>query len=171
MLAFCVESSKRTNRDSCASNGIVFIILVDFFFFLLFFSSASSRKHRAISARACFVFSRASIAVSRHAKSGLFAIKDEGKERRRLVSFFEFVFSPASLTSEEEDGEDMRVCVDDARSSQSVVVVVLGVTDASPRAATLFCFLRGRARARVFESLFFVKSSKLLFSLFKFLSL
>ena len=89
-----------------------------------------------------------------------------------MVSFFEFVFSPAS-TSEEEDGEDMRVCVcvDDARSSQSVVVVVLGVTDASPRAATLFCFLRGRARARVFESLFFVKSSKLLFSLFKFLSL
>ena len=49
--------------------------------------------------------------------------------------------------------------MDDARSSQSVVVVVLGVTDASPRAAALFCFLRGRARARVFKSLFFVSST------------
>jgi hypothetical protein len=54
------------------------------------------------------------------------------------------------------------MCVDDARSSQSVVVVVLGMTDASPRAATLFCFLRGQARARVFKSLFFCRVSALL---------
>lgn len=60
------------------------------------------------------------------------------------------------------------MCVDDARSSQSVDVVVLGMTDASPRAATLFCFLRGQARARVFKSLFFVSRGVLVSALLSF---